>query len=143
MSYGFSLLAWVDPDSPLLMGLDPRTEAHSDMQKTILHDVQALWGIRWGIDMTMITIQDQIFIHGNNSRFHVSNDTIRKALGDLAEHIKWIRSTPNIGPEDLVKYKEALKKWNVETETQDTSSTSGTVQRERPGTSRDSRYRPY
>lgn len=142
MSYGFSLLAWVDPESPLLMGLDPRTEAHTQMQRTILEDVQALWGIRWGIDFTMLTINDQICVHGNNTRFQVSNTTIKAALGDLAEHIKWIRSTPNIGPEDLLKYREAMKKWNVE-ESTDTSSTSGAGRPEHPGTSKDRKYRPY
>lgn len=141
-SPGFSILAWVNPESPLLMGLDPRSSAYDEMQDELLGDAQVLWGCKWGMDFTKITGLDNCrFLHGNNLRFVASNETIKQCLGNLAEHVYFLRSTPNITPEDLIKYKNCLKKWKVPTP--DTTSSSGPDAKERPGTSHSSRYRPY
>lgn len=123
------------------MGLDPRTETYDEMIDTILGDAQCLWGMRWGMDFTKLTIDHNRYIHGNNLRFTAGNETIRAALGDLAEHVDFIRSTPNITPEDIVRYKECLKKWNVKDPTM--TSSSGTDDKERPSTSTYRRFKPY
>nr|WDQ28115.1 nonstructural protein 3 [Bird parvovirus] len=135
MSYlGFSLLLYVRHDSPLLQNLDKDSDAYKQMRDTLLDDAQSLIGCKWNMDITRITSSDgTVFLHGNNIRFTVANKTIIQALGDLYRHIEFIRSAANITPEDLIKYKEAKERWNVE----DTEASSGSAGQESQQTYQD------
>lgn len=129
---GFSLLAFVKSESSLLQDLVPDTTPYNDMCKEILKDVQCMWGVRWTTDFTLLQVEGKWFLHGNNNRFTVSNNTIRAALGRLAQHVDFVRSSANIGADDLIKYQKCLDKWGVE---QNLTSTSGWDEQEQASTS--------
>lgn len=140
MSLGFSLLIWVKPDSVLIENLEGISL--KAMQDEILSDAQTLLGCKWGMDFTKITAGDFCCIHGNNLRFTAGTEAIKAALGQLWHHIDFIRSTPNMTPEDLIRYKECRDKWKVGQE--DTESTSGTQDKaHQKTTSTSHRYKPY
>lgn len=134
MAYlGFSVLLFVKPESRLLQGLTPTSEAYKELERTLLKDAQLLLGCRWTMDFTFLDLDGVCYVHGNNNRFTVSNSTIDKALGDLVEHVGYIRSTATITANDLIEYKKARERWNV----QDSDTSGGMAGPEQPGTSTD------
>lgn len=130
---GFSVLAWVKEDAPLLRNLeDP--ENIGSFKRQLLLDFNTLIGMRWQMEMQLVTIQGVQYAFGCCNRFSVGDRTIRNAIGTLASHVDFIRGTHHASPEDLANYKICKAKWKVpDTVTADMSS--GWDQQEPAGTS--------
>lgn len=121
MSYGpgFSILAWVKSDCVLTSGLSFDTK--DELERELLNDAATLWGVRWNIDISLVTINHTVYVFGSTIRFTAGNNTIRNALGELSEHIEFIRGTPANTADELERYKRCKMKWKVQ-ETSDTHS---------------------
>nr|WOX03049.1 nonstructural protein 3 [Psittaciform chaphamaparvovirus 6] len=126
---GFSVLFWVKQDSPLIENIDPSRQHHVETQETVirnlLQDACVLIGCRWSMECTILSMNNTLYGYGYNNRITVSERTIRNALGDLTEHVDFLRSTVNTTAEDLVRYKECRVKWRVPEQVSE--STSGWV----------------
>nr|WOX03045.1 nonstructural protein 3 [Psittaciform chaphamaparvovirus 5] len=118
---GFSLLIWVKPDCSLINELHEHERAH-DIRKTLLQDACTLIGCRWSMDMTIITLNDELYAYGLNTRFTVATQTIKNALGDLLEHVELLRGTAHSTAEELASYKRCKERWNVPDQVSDTTS---------------------
>lgn len=140
MSYGggFSILAWVKKDSPIIAGLTFDTK--DELEKELLNDAITLWSVRWGIDMGMVTIDHHLYIYGSTLRFTASNNTIRDAIGDLSEHIEFYRGTPVNTAEDLVRYQKCRKKWKVPDRSENSSGWGDSAQAETSQFSKRKKY---
>lgn len=133
---GFSLLLWVNPLSPLLTSETLSEEHDRDSARIIrglLTDAGILLGMRWNVECTIHDIEGDLYSFTIVSRFTVSNTGIERALGDLTEHIKFIRGNPANTLDELVRYKKCKERWRVPDPT--TESTSGQEDTGRAGTS--------
>nr|WOX03041.1 hypothetical protein [Psittaciform chaphamaparvovirus 4] len=110
MSGGFTVLAWVKPTSALLKG---NRDLDRDIEKQLLQDFVALLGIRWNMDIQVVPLDDELYAFGVNNRFTVSTQTMRNALGDLNEHVDFLRGNVSNIAEELVNFKRCKDKWNV------------------------------
>lgn len=133
---GFSLLLWVNPDSTLIC-TETLSDTHdSDSDRTgrgLLSDACVLLGMRWGLEFTISDYGGTSFGFGVITRFTVSNSTITRALGDLADHISFLRGNAHHTFQELVRYKECKEKWHVPDQV--TESYSGQEDTARPQTS--------
>nr|WOP79078.1 nonstructural protein 3 [Canary chaphamaparvovirus 2] len=119
---GFTVLAWVKPDSPLIW------EQHHDVDidtktEELLQDFNCLLGVRWNMDMHLVTIDGSRYAFGINTRITASEKTIANAIGDLNNHVGFLRGTANNTAEDLARFKVCKEKWRVPEEV--SSSTYG------------------
>lgn len=130
MSYtGFSVLAWVRDESSMLDGVS-ETAADTITQQ-LLRDFICLLSVRWNMELQMITIDGTRYAFGTNTRITASERTIRNAIGDLSEHVDFIRSTASVSAEDLANYRICKLKWKVpETVTDSTYGAGGSEQAE-------------
>lgn len=130
MSYsGFSVLAWVRDDTSLLEGV---TEHAADQViQQLLKDFICLLSVRWNMELQVVTVNGVKYAYGCNTRITASERTIRNAIGDLAAHVDFIRSTASVGAEDLANYRSCKLKWNVpETVTDSTYGSGGSEPQE-------------
>lgn len=121
---GFTILAYVKPTSSLIDELH-ENERSKEVIRTLLEDCISLISIRWNMDMQIIVVRETMYAFGVNPRFTVSNQTIRNALGDLAEHVDFLRGTLQNTADELVKYKECRERWNVPEMVSESSYGSG------------------
>lgn len=125
-SNGFSVLLWCKAESSLLERIDPTRQhavlSRETMERELLQDAACLLGCRWSMNVTLDAYDNILYAYGTNNRITVSNATIHKALGDLNEHVDFIRSTPNTDFETLARYQRCRRKWNVPDQVSDTSS---------------------
>lgn len=119
---GFSVLAWVREDSALIL-TELDEDARPRLKRQLLLDFCTLLGIRWNLDMTLISINGAAYAYGCCGRFTVSDRTIRNAIGDLTEHIDFTRGSPQHTAEQLADFKACKEKWRVPEQV--TESTSG------------------
>nr|QMI57851.1 hypothetical protein [Chestnut teal chaphamaparvovirus] len=128
---GCTVLAWANMSSPIY-GPETLHEGLEEQQqkiiKEMLSDAAVLWGTRWGADFTWHEVNGTMYIYGI-MRFTISNQTLERALGGLAQHIMFHRGGPNDSWEALVRYRNCLSKWSVPDTV--TESTSGTEQQEK------------
>lgn len=136
---GCTILAWVNPSSDRIPGcggtsssdgnnIDDR--ARIDTIKELLQDAAILWGTRWSIDFTWHTSDSVLYIYGICGRLTIGVQTFERALGDLANHVHFYRGGPHDSWEQLVRYRNCIRKWNVPDAV--TESTSGDGNQERP-----------
>lgn len=112
-SLGFSILLYVRDDSTVVQDLS--LDSRDAMEKELLDDAKILIGGKYGMDMTDHTGQrSKRYAYGINPRLTPANHTIRTALGNLANHVDFIRGNTHQTPEDLIRYKEAKERWKVE-----------------------------
>lgn len=112
MAYsGFSVLAWVRDDSSLLNGVS-ESVAESVTQQ-LLRDFICLLSVRWNMELTIQTIDGTKYAFGSNTRITVSERTLRNAIGELSEHVDFIRSIASVSAEDLAHYRICRVKWKV------------------------------
>ncbi|TRZ05898.1 hypothetical protein HGM15179_021210 [Zosterops borbonicus] len=114
MSYGngFSVLAWVKPYSKLLSG-EISEEAAERAKRALLTDFCTLINVRWNMDCQLQTIDGTLYAYGTNARISASEQTIKNAIGDLAEHVGVLRGILTNTAEDLAAYRSCRLKWNV------------------------------
>lgn len=124
MAYtGFSVLAWVRDDCQMLEGV---SEAVADnVIQQLLRDFICLLSVRWNMEMQILTIEGNKYAFGVNTRITVSERTLRNAIGDLADHVDFIRSTSSIAAEDLAHYRLCRAKWKVPEQVTDSTYGSG------------------
>lgn len=128
---GFSVLAWVKPDSPLIR--DVSDDAKARIEQQLLQDFTCLLGCRWNMDVHITSIDDVKYAFGINPRITASERTISNAIGTLSNHVQFLRGTANSTAEELARYKICKEKWNVPDEV--SSSTYGWDPAEPQGTS--------
>lgn len=117
---GFTVLAWVKPDSPLLW--DEHDESKiQEIIDTLLGDFNCLLGIRWNMDMHLVTVNGTRYAFGINTRITASEKTITNAIGNLTDHVMFLRGTANNTAEDLARYKTCKEKWKVPEEVSSSS----------------------
>lgn len=141
---GFSLLLWVKPESTLLCPetLSEDYDRDSDgSAHSLLSDACTLLGMRWNVEFTISDHEGGKYAFGVVSRFTVSNPTIERALGDLIEHISFIRGNSANTFFELVRYKTCREKWKVKD--QSTDSYSGPDETVRPSTSTGTKRRHF
>lgn len=132
MAYnGFSVLAWVRDDSSLLK--DVSDEAAERIRQQLLRDFCCLLSVRWNFDVTVVRYEGTDYAFGVNTRITAGERTIRNAIGNLSEHVDFLRGTPNSGYEQLADYRQCRLKWQVPDLVSD-PSTSGWDQSERQET---------
>lgn len=124
---GFSVLAWVEDDSPLISTICSGNQDHTiqrrlEVKQELLRDFSALVGIRWGFEISIHVVDGDVYAYGVQPRFTVGNSTLRNAIGDLNEHVHFLRSSANSSLEDLVRYQRCKRKWGVEEPVTDASS---------------------
>nr|WDQ28110.1 nonstructural protein 3 [Bird parvovirus] len=111
---GFSVLAWVKDNTPLIpQNTTLNEDAQYAIKRQLLLDFCCLLNMRWNMDCSIHTIEDTMFAFGKNNRFGVSDRTLKNAIGDLTIHIDFIRGSPDTAAEDLANYKRCKEKWNV------------------------------
>lgn len=109
---GFSVLAWVKPSSTVLVGVeDP--DSRQRLQKQLLNDFAVLVGTRWSMDVTVMHIDGQLYAYGNNTRITVGKSTLSNAIGDLCDHVEFLRSSSHSTADELVNYKQCKDRWKV------------------------------
>nr|QSH48278.1 ORF1 [Chufflevirus sp.] len=108
---GFSVLAWVREDSPLL--LDISAEAAGRVRQQLLKDFQILLSCRWHMEVLLVDHDGVPYAYGANSRINPSERTIKNAIGTLYDHVDFLRSTANTSWEDLARFKQCKEKWKV------------------------------
>lgn len=108
---GFSVLAYANPDSTLLLGVSD--DARGRIERQLLNDFCCLVNVRWGMNCTIMEYEGTKYAYGNNPRFTASEKTIRNAIGDLSNHVSIVRSTANVDFEQLAEYKTCKMKWKV------------------------------
>lgn len=140
MSAGFSLLMWVDEDSSFVTEIHTGNQEHTlekrlQVKQQLLSDACCLIQVRWNMDMTIHMVHGECYGYGNNSRFTVGQNTIRNALGDLGNHVKFLRSAPGLTLEELTNYKTCKEKWNVPDQVTESSSGWDQNQSEQTSTS--------
>lgn len=111
---GFSIVAWVKEESPLLSNLSE--EASTQMQRQLLNDFCCLLGMRWNMDMHVTDAKTHngiLYAFGTNNRITVSDRTIRNAIGELAQHIDFLRGQAKTSPGELINYRQCRLKWKV------------------------------
>lgn len=129
---GFSVLAWVKTDSALLWDVTTE-EAKEKIVEQLLKDFNCLIGCRWNMDMHLTTIDGHRYAYGINTRITASDKTISNAIGELSNHVGFLRGTANNSAEELANYKVCKEKWKVP---EDVSTSSyGWAQQEQAETS--------
>lgn len=118
---GFAVLAWVKDECELLNQCTTE-DARIRVIKQLLTDFNILIGMRWNMEMTLPCINGNWYAYGNNTRITVSNSTIRNAIGDLTQHLDFLRGTSHSTAEDLANFKICKEKWRVPEQVTDTSS---------------------
>ncbi|UOH27041.1 nonstructural protein 3 [Galliform chaphamaparvovirus 8] len=108
---GFTLLVWVDPDSWRLQNLSD--EQRNAKIREMVEDATVLLCGRWGMESTIMEVGENTYAFFCCTRFVVGTPTIIRALGSLADSIKFHRGGPTDKPELLIKYKECLQKYQV------------------------------
>lgn len=83
------------------------------VERQLLEDFRCLLGCRWNMIIEIKTHNGKLYAFGNNSRFNVSDKTISNALGDLTNHVEFLKSASGIEFEYLADYKTCKEKWNV------------------------------
>lgn len=112
MSYsGFSVLAWVRPESSMLAGVSET--AADNIAQQLLRDFICLLSVRWNMELNVVTIDGTKYAFGSNTRITASERTIRNAIGELVDHVDFIRSTASVNAEDLAHYRLCRAKWKV------------------------------
>lgn len=126
MAYsGFSVLAWVRDDSALTNGVSET--AAENIHQQLLRDFVCLLSVRWNMELNIVTIDGTKYAFGSNTRITASERTIRNAIGELAEHVDFIRSVATVSAEDLAHYRLCRQKWKVpEIVTDSTYGSGGT-----------------
>lgn len=139
---GFTVLIWVKNDA---IGLwdqpagDPDSVDH--IIEEYLKDAACLIGIRWNMDVHLLTIEGQRYAFGINTRITVSEKTISNALGDLGNNVGFLRGTANNTAEDLARYKKCKEKWKVPDEV--STSSYGWEPQGHPETSKAAKQKRY
>lgn len=110
-SSGFTLLAWVNPDTWRFEGLDEGQR--KDKEQEMLQDCVTLLCGRWGMEATVIEDSGVPYAFFTCPRFVVSTATLLRALGGLAEGIKFHRGAPTDNYKLLIDYKKCLAKYGV------------------------------
>lgn len=116
---GFSVLAWVKPDSPLVLNVSE--DARHRIEQQLLLDFNCLLGCRWNMDMHLTTVDDIRYSFGINPRITASERTISNAIGTLTNHVAFLRGTANHTAEDLARFKICKEKWSVPDEVSTTT----------------------
>lgn len=96
-------------------------EAKIRIIKQLLSDFNTLLGMRWNMDMTLSQINGIWYAYGNNTRITVSNATIRNAIGDLYDHVDFLRGNSHSSAEELANFKTCKEKWRVPEQVTDSS----------------------
>lgn len=120
---GFSVLAWVKPESSMLAGVSEQS-AESITQQ-LLRDFVCLLSVRWNMELQILTIDGNKYAYGVNTRITASERTITNAIGELSEHIGFIRSLASISAEDLANYRLCRLKWRVPDQVTDSTYGAG------------------
>lgn len=110
-STGFSVLAWVKPESSLIAGVSE--SAAEQIIQQLLRDFICLLSVRWNMELQIVTIDGMKYAYGTNTRITASERTITNAIGELSEHVGFLRSIASITAEDLARYRECRNKWKV------------------------------
>lgn len=126
---GFSLLLWEDdPQIDLECKetlLDPQDE--QDLNPTtvpisgdqslhlpeLLEDAKILLLGRWGVHIEEKFFRNQWYLWAVCTRFNVSDETVRRALGDLTNILSFQKGAATQDFETAVKYKLCREKWGV------------------------------
>lgn len=137
---GFTVLAWVKTDSTMLWDLTDEVEINKTIE-TLLGDFNCLLGVRWNMDMHLVTIDGVRYAYGINTRITASEKTIANAVGELTNHVGFLRGTANNSAEELARYKTCKEKWKVPEEV--SSSTFGWEPQGHQETSRDIKRKRY
>lgn len=137
---GFSVIFWVKDESSLISGLSG-TQKQS-MIREILRDVGILISNRWNLDCTNHHLNGTDYLYCNNTRFNVSGQTLRNAIGTLTDHVEFQKGSCNTSPEQHVDYRMCKLKWQVPEQVTDTS-TSGWGDREQESTSQMNKRKRY
>lgn len=124
---GFSVLAWVKDNSPLLVDLTG--VARERVERDLLTDFCTLLNFRWTMDVNITNLEGQLYAFGVNPRITASDRTIRAAVGELANHIDCLRGTISASAEDLARYRLCKQKWKVPDVASDTGSGWGQLER--------------
>lgn len=139
---GFSVLLWTKPESPMLTTIclpnqTATIEAKQTVERQLLTEAAILLSVRWSFDVKVQLYNDTYYAFGVNPRFTVGNNTLRNALGELTEHIEFMKAGTSATFEDLCLFQECKRKWRVPDNV--TESTSGWEQQEPGQTSRGSK----
>lgn len=132
LGQGFSLIIWAKKDGRLIENLE-HAQSTEAMIKEMLEDARVLISCRWNMNMDIIQVGGTWYCYGVNTKFHVGKGTIKAALGELTEHVDFIRGNSHSTLEELVRYKECKQRWKVEDPAAESSSGWGDP--EQPGTS--------
>lgn len=138
---GFSLLIWEDnPEIDLTCkeNLEPETEGDeepttvaisgdpSSTLPTLLQDAMCLLSGRWGLQIDEHYYKDQWYLWAVCTRFHVGEETLRRALGDLTHHLSFQKGAPTQDFNTAVRYKICRERWGVpQVITEKSADTSG------------------
>lgn len=126
---GFSLLVWEDEpeiDLSCKENLEPALD-EEDMQPTttlssgnqcllpdLLMDAKCLLLGRWGgISVEEHQYKGQWYLWVVCTRFSVGDETIRRAFGDLTQHISFQKGAPSSDFNTAVRYKLCRERWGV------------------------------
>lgn len=135
---GFTVLAWVKPeciwDVHHEVDIDTKTDE-------LLQDFMCLIGVRWNMDMHLVTINGTRYAFGINTRITASERTISNAIGDLSNYVDFLRGTANHSAEDLARFKTCKEKWKVPDDV--STSSSGWEPQGHPETSRPNKLKRY
>lgn len=134
MSYnGFSVLAWVKRDSTLIANCSE--ESAERISRQLLRDFICLLSVRWNMDLTLCEHEGTKYAYGVNTRITASERTIKNAIGDLSNHVDFLKGTASTSSEDLANYRQCREKWKVPDEVTSTYSYYGSEDSAVPGTS--------
>lgn len=117
---GFSVLAWVKDECKLTENLDG--VARERVERDLLSDFCTLLNFRWTMDVSLVTLDGQLYAFGVNPRITVSERTVRAAIGELSNHIDILRGSVSATADDLARYRACKRKWKVPDVTSDTGS---------------------
>nr|QTE03742.1 MAG: hypothetical protein [Phoenicopteridae parvo-like hybrid virus] len=120
---GFSVLAWVSDSNRLTNRESDLSEENKNrITKELLLDFCCLVGMRWNMEITILTIDGTMYAFGRNTRFGMSDRTLKNALGNLSNYVTFIRGSPESTAEDLARFKVCKEKWQVPEQTSDSAS---------------------
>lgn len=131
LNNGFSVLAWVRPDSSLIADVSDDTAKR--IKEQLLNDFNILLSVRWNMEMQKLNIDGHDYAYGTNTRITVSNRTISNAIGELHNHVEFLRGQAKSTAYDLANYRQCQLKWKVPDVVSDT--TYGSEGSELPATS--------
>lgn len=117
---GFSILVWVDQDEPYWNSLEE--PERTSYEKELLSDAIVLLGTRWGMDFTYHDDKGVLYAFGVCARFTVGIPTITRALGSLAEKVKFHKGGGTDTALALIRYKVCKQKYGVPDQVSEGSS---------------------